>query len=109
VNAVVVVATPLLSVVAVVEVAPEKFPPAPAPGAENETVIPATGVPGVPSVPVVTVTESGDANAVLSVVFCAYGLLAKTVVTAAGVTVAGFELQPVRNAVARRIEAKAPQ
>jgi hypothetical protein len=95
------VATPLVLVVIVVESVPlGKVPPAPAPGAVNDTTAPDTGVPFV-----VTVTESGDANGWLSVVFCTKGLMAVTVVIAAGVTVAGVELQPVRKARARKIEA----
>jgi hypothetical protein len=103
------VATPRESVVPVAVLLEPKVPPAPAPGAENVTVAPTTGVPAVPSVPVVTVTESFDANELLITVFCWDGLLAATVVTAAGVTVAGFELHPVRNAMARIIGATAPR
>jgi hypothetical protein len=74
-------ATPLELVGAVTEVLPLKAPPAPAPGAENVTVAPTTGVPTVPIGPVVTVTERVDANGVLITVYCWDGLLAKTVVT----------------------------
>jgi len=98
------VATPLASVVPIAEVAPAKFPPAPGPGAENVTTTPDTGVPLD-----VTVAERVEAKSWSTTVVCVNGLFAWTVVTAAGVTVAGVELQPVKNARARTIAARTAQ
>ena len=64
------VAVPVESVVPVaVGLPPAKVPPAPEPGAENVTVVPATAVPLDK-----TVAERTDPNCVLTSAFCAMGV-----------------------------------